>query len=390
MSITSPSSKRRKLCILGATGSIGSQAIQVLESYPERFELVALSAHGQSEQLFSLVRRFRPAMAALTGGEVAIPEDLRFCDWHFGPPALERLAQLAPADDVLVSVSGMAGLRGVLAARQAGRRVLLANKEALVAGGALVMERCGDLPSGPTLIPVDSEHSAIYQCLKAAQGNAFERLILTASGGPFLRWSLKDIQQATPEQALRHPNWAMGQKITVDSASMFNKALEIIEAHYLFDAAPGQIEVLVHPESIVHSLVAFRDGAVLAQLGRPDMRVPISYAMSYPERLGAALEPLDLTKAGKLHFEAPDPERFPALCLAYQAIRAGGAAACILNAANEEAVAAFLRQRLPFGGIYDLVDRTMQALGNQPADSLEAVERADGLAREAARRLIPS
>lgn len=390
MCTTLPSSKPRRLVILGATGSIGSQALQVVDSHPGRFEVAALSAHSQADQLFQLVRRYRPSMAALTSGEVPIPEDLRFCQWHFGSAALERLAADAPAEDVLVSVSGMVGLRCVLAARQAGRRVLLANKEALVAGGALVMQRCQDLPSGPTLIPVDSEHSAIYQCLQGAQGNAFERLILTASGGPFLRWAREDILKATPEQALQHPNWSMGAKITVDSASMFNKALEIIEAHYLFGASPEQIEVLVHPESIVHSLVGFRDGALLAQLGWPDMRVPISYAMAYPDRLEGALPALDLSQAGKLHFEAPDHQRFPALDLAYQAIRAGGAAACILNAANEEAVAAFLDRRLPFGGIYQAVDHSLQALGSLDAGSLEAVEHADQQARLAARRFIQS
>ena len=380
----------RSICILGATGSIGSQALDVVNSHPGRFRVAGLSAHSNAQKLFSLVEKYRPAMAALTSGEVPIPAHLRFCDWHFGQDALEKLAAHAPADDVLVSVSGMVGLSCVLAARGPGRRVLLANKEALVAGGALVMQRCADLPSGPTLIPVDSEHSAIYQCLNAAQGNAFDRLILTASGGPFLRWQQEDMQRATPEQALKHPNWAMGAKITIDSASMFNKALEIIEAHYLFDAAPEQIEVLVHPESIVHSLVSFRDGAVLAQLGWPDMRVPISYAMSYPERLPGAMPALDLAAAGKLHFEAPDHQRFPALNLAYQAIRAGGAAACILNAANEEAVAAFLDHRLPFGGIYSAVQHTLSALGSHPADSLEAVLQADLAARREAQRFIQS
>ncbi len=377
----------RAITILGSSGSIGTQALQVVDLHPERFRVAALCAHSNADLLFEQVRRYRPDMAALTGPRVPIPDDLQFCQWHFGPDALEKLAHSAPAQDVLVAVSGMVGLRAVLAARQAGRRVLLANKEALVAGGALVMARCQVWGPEATLLPVDSEHSAVYQCLNGAQGNAYRRIILTASGGPFRTWDPARIQLATPEQALKHPNWSMGAKITVDSASMFNKALEVIEARWLFDARPEQIEVLIHPQSIVHSLVEFEDGAVLAQLGLPDMRIPIQYAMSYPQRLPSGLEALDLTQMHQLTFEHPDDSRFPALTLAYQAMEAGGAASAVLNAANEQAVAAFLAGRIAFGGIYQVVTETMQRLGSPAADTLEAVEHADAHARRLADQL---
>ncbi len=380
----------RSITILGATGSIGTQALDIAALYSERFRVVALSAHGNSQLLFEQVRRFRPQMAALTSGEIPIPDDLRFCDWRFGQDALAQLAAEAPADDVLVAVSGMVGLHAVLAARKAGRRVLLANKEALVAGGELVMAQCQPDEKSPTLIPVDSEHNAIYQCLQAAQGNAFKQLILTASGGPFRTWAAEDIRQATLSQALKHPNWSMGAKITIDSASMFNKALEIIEARWLFDARPEQIDVLVHPQSIVHSMVRFEDGGLLAQLGVPSMRLPILYAMAYPERLDSALEPLDLAALGQLSFEAPDHARFPALRLAYEALHAGGSAACVLNAANEEAVHAFLREEIPFGAIGDIVQECLQRLPVADVSQLQAIEAADLAARQTAQQLIAS
>lgn len=378
----------RSLCLLGSTGSIGRQALAVVDDFPELFQVTALSAHLNQELLFEQVRRYRPQMAALTGGACEVPEALRFCQWHFGRDALALLAREAPADDVLVSVSGMVGLRCVIAALEKGRRVLLANKEALVAGGELVMRLCRDAEgSGPRLLPIDSEHSAVYQCLQASNGNPYRRITLTASGGPFLTWDIDAMQHASPEQALRHPNWSMGAKITVDSASMFNKALEIIEARWLFDAAPDQIDVLIHPQSIIHSMVEFEDGAVLAQLGTPDMRIPIAYAMHYPRRLKVDWPALDLARLGMLSFEEPHCRRFPAIPLAYQAIRAGGAAACMLSAANEVAVDAFLKGELHFGGIYALVDATLQRLGQQDAGTLEAVEAADALARLTASQL---
>lgn len=380
----------RSITILGSTGSIGTQALQIVSLYPERFQVVALSAHHNAALLFEQVRRYRPQMAALTGEVAEIPQDLRYCDWYFGQDALEKLAAQAPADDVLVSLSGMVGLRSVLVARSAGKRVLLANKEALVAAGALVMAACPQVDGQPTLITVDSEHSAIFQCLRGADGNPYRKIILTASGGPFRSFGKEQIRNASPEQALKHPNWAMGSKITIDSASMFNKALEVIEAKWLFDAAPEQLEVLIHPQSIVHSMVCFEDGAVLAQMGTPNMRIPILYAMSYPQRLDSNLPPLDLAGIAQLTFEKPDSDRFPAIALAYQALRSGSGSACILNAANEVAVSAFLRREIRFGAINDIVAQTMQILGSLNADSLEAVEEADRAARSKAQELSVS
>ena len=374
----------RGIAILGSTGSIGRQAIEVIALHPDRFFVTALTAHRNAALLFAQVRALRPKMAALTGEEAEVPEDLSFCQFHFGPRALEEVAAHAPGQDVLAAVVGVAGLKAVLAARKAGKRVLLANKETLVAGGELVMSAC---PAG-TLLPVDSEHSAIFQCLQGAGPNRYQKILLTASGGPFRTWEKEAIRSATVSQALGHPTWSMGAKITVDSASMFNKALEIIEAKWLFAARPQQIQVVVHPQSIVHSAVQFQDGAVLAQLGVPDMKVPILYAMSYPERLETGAKELDLFSLGQLTFERPDPDKFPAIPMAYEALRSGGAAACVLNAANEEACFAFLREKIAFGRIPDIVAEALQRHGHLPAKSLEDIDRADALARETARGLI--
>ncbi len=378
----------RSITILGSTGSIGRQALELVRLYPQEFRVEALCARRNAEQLFEQVKTFRPRFAALTEAEVEIPDELKQgCEWLFGSRALEQMARFAPAEDVLVAVSGMVGLRAVIAAREAGRRVLLANKEALVAGGSLVMDHCAVGGLDASLLPVDSEHSAIFQCLNAAEGNPYRKIILTASGGPFRNWPIEKIMTASPQQALEHPNWSMGPKITVDSASMFNKALEIIEAKWLFEARPDQIEVLVHPQSIVHSLVEFEDNAVLAQLGLPDMKLPILYAMSYPRRLPVSGGALNLASSGQLSFEQPDTERFPAIRLAYDSLRAGGAAACVLNAANEKAVELFLKEKISFGHIYRIVDETMQRLGAKSAVTLEEVEDADSEARRIAESL---
>mgnify|MGYP000718376568 CR=1 FL=1 len=275
-----------------------------------------------------------------------IPADLRFCEWVFGPEALTLAAQ-ADADDVLVSVVGMVGLQSVLTALAGGKRVLLANKEALVAGGHLVMEaarRVGE----HALLPVDSEHSAIFQCLQGAGGNPYSRIILTCSGGPFRTWTGDEIRAATKEQALRHPNWVMGQKITIDSATLFNKALEMIEARWLFDARPDQIEVVVHPQSVIHSGVEFADGALIAQLGTPDMRLPIQYALTWPRRVEGPATPLNLCSCGPLTFAQPDLDTFRCLALALKAARTGGTAGAILNGANEAAVSLFLDGTIGF------------------------------------------
>lgn len=375
------------IAILGSTGSIGTQALELVRLHPEEFRVVALTARSSREKLFAQVREFRPEVAGLTEPipMSEIPDDVRFCRWVMGADALHAAAAEVPADMVLVSVVGIAGLQSVMDALGANRQVLLANKEALVTGGHLVMDAAKRI--GKPILPVDSEHSAIFQCLQAAGGNQPVRLLLTASGGPFRTWTREQMQNATRAQALKHPNWSMGAKITIDSASMFNKALEIIEAHWLFDMPPEKIQVVVHPQSIVHSAVEFADGAVLAQLGVPDMRVPIAYAMTYPRRIPTGSKPLDLFSIGTLTFEPGDPVRFPALRLAGECLNAGGAACTILNGANEIAVAAFLRDVIPFGAISRIVEGTLEACGAMPADTLEDIFHADLEARRVAKEI---
>lgn len=371
-----------RIAILGSTGSIGTQALDICRRHPERFRVAALTARSSREKLFEQVREFRPEMAGLAEDDIPlneIPEDLRFCRWMSGAEALKAAAAEVPADQVLVSIVGIAGLKSVLDALEAGRQVLLANKEALVTGGHLVMDLAKRM--GKPILPVDSEHSAIFQCLQAASGNPAEKILLTASGGPFRTWDRERIERATPREALKHPNWSMGAKITVDSASMFNKGLEIIEARWLFDMPEDRIRVVIHPESIVHSAIVFRDGAVLAQLGMPDMRVPIGYAMTYPERVETGVPAPDLAAIGRLTFEEPDTEKFPATELAREALRAGGAACTVLNGANEAAVAAFLREEIPFGEIARRVENALERLAGLPADSIGDIMEADRRAR---------
>ncbi len=378
------------ISILGSTGSIGTQALQLVALHPDRFRVVAMTGHRNRELFFEQVRTFRPEMAGLTEPIPMedIPADLRFCRWVMGKEALHVAAAEVPADMVLVSVVGIAGLQSVMDALQANRQVLLANKEALVTGGHLVMDAARRI--GKPLLPVDSEHSAIFQCLQGAADNTPVKLLLTASGGPFRTWDKDRIYAATRQEALNHPNWAMGAKITIDSASMFNKALEIIEARWLFDMAPEKIEVVVHPQSIVHSAVEFADGAVIAQLGVPDMRVPIQYAMSYPERLPTGSKALDLFALGQLTFERGDEVRFPALRIVKECLNAGGASCTILNGANEAAVAAFLADEIPFGGITRLVEGALEKLGPMPANDLADIFHADQEARRAVAELLPS
>lgn len=376
----------REIAVLGSTGSIGTQTLEVAALHPGRFRVRALTAHQNAALLFEQVRKFRPRMAGLVVEPESLPEDVRFCEWVFGEDCLRVAATLPEADDVLVAVVGIAGLTSVLSALSVGKRVLLANKEALVAGGALVMAAAQG--AGQPILPVDSEHSAIFQCLRAADGNAPSRILLTASGGPFRTWEAEAIENATVQQALNHPNWSMGRKITVDSASMMNKALEVIEARWLFDLPPEQIEVLIHPQSIVHSMVEFADGGVLAQLGTPDMRLPILYAMAYPDRLPTGGDRLDLAKVGTLTFEAPERARFPGLFLAYDALRAGGTACAMLNAANEVAVAAFLAGRMPFGRIWRLVDEVLSRVPVTAAATIDDIYEADRQARRMAETLL--
>ena len=371
----------RKIAILGSTGSIGTQALDLCRRHPDRYQVTALTARGSREKLFEQVREFRPEIAGLTEGfdPAEIPEDLKFCRFLSGKEALHAAAAETDAEMVLVSIVGIAGLQSVMDALEAGKQVLLANKEALVTGGHLVTELARK--KGKPLLPVDSEHSAIFQCLQAGGENKAEKILLTASGGPFRTWDRERIQKATRAEALKHPNWNMGAKITVDSASMFNKGLEIMEARWLFDMTEDRIEVVVHPQSIVHSAVVFKDGAVLAQLGEPDMRVPIGYAMAYPERIETGVPAPDLFALGSLTFEKPDEDKFPALRLARECLRAGGAACTVFNGANEEAVAAFLREEIPFGEIAVRVERALDKLAGLPANCLEDIWEADRLSR---------
>ena len=371
----------RSIAILGSTGSIGTQALDLCRRHPDRYKVTALTARGSKEKLFEQVREFRPETAGLTEGfdPAEIPEDLKFCRFLSGKEALHAAAAKTDADMVLVSIVGIAGLQGVMDALKAGKQVLLANKEALVTGGHLVTDLARK--AGKPLLPVDSEHSAIFQCLQADGTNKPVKILLTASGGPFRTWDKERIRKATKAEALKHPNWNMGAKITVDSASMFNKGLEIMEARWLFDMPEDKIEVVVHPQSIVHSAVVYQDGAVLAQLGEPDMRVPIGYAMAYPERIETGVPAPDLFKLGSLTFEKPDEDKFPALRLARECLRAGGAACTVFNGANEEAVAAFLREEIPFGEIAVRVERALEKLAGLPANCIEDIWEADRLAR---------
>ena len=377
---------RRKIAILGATGSIGGQALDIARRYPERFEVVCLTARASAEKLLTLVREFRPRVAALETEIKGLPEDVRFCEWVFGKDSSARALAMAGADDALCAVVGIAGLSNVWTALSCCERVLLANKEALVAGGDLVMERARALQR--TLLPVDSEHSAIFQCLRARDGNPVRNLILTASGGALRDRTAEDIENASVADVLRHPTWRMGAKITVDCATMLNKGLEVIEAHYLFGMTAENIRVVVHPESVIHSLVEFEDGAVLAQLGNPDMRGPIGYAMGFPDRLPYGGRPLSLAEASSLTFRAPDAARFPCLPMSYEALRAGANAPVVYNGANEVAVEEFLGGRVRFGDIARCVRAVLEGVPRREIRSLEDVFAADLEARAYAQKFL--
>ncbi len=375
------------VAILGSTGSIGASALAVLERHPDRFHVVALTAHRSVPELARQVERHRPKLAVVVEGEALERfSDVPPCTWRTGREALLEAATHPDVDVVINAVVGAAGLEATLAALSAGKRLALANKESLVVGGPLVLDavRTG----GGELVPVDSEHSAILQCLAGAKRQEVRRLVLTASGGPFRGWSEEALRQVTPEQALRHPTWEMGAKITVDSATLANKALEVIEAHFLFAVEYDRIDVVVHPQSIIHSMVEFTDGSVLAQLGFPSMELPILYALTYPERIHDQGTRFDPIAAGTLTFEPIDIERFPAFRLGVQAGRQGGVAPAVYNAANEVAVAAFLAGDLPFPCIGELIERVLDAHVPQRVDSVETVLEADRAARAMARRLL--
>jgi 1-deoxy-D-xylulose-5-phosphate reductoisomerase len=371
------------VALLGSTGSIGQSALNVLARHADEFRVVALAAHRNAGELCRQVERFGPELAVVVDEAAAASNGPLPAGTRTGRAALLDAATHPAADIVINAVVGAAGLEATLAALRAGRRLALANKESLVVGGPLV--RAALASGGGELLPIDSEHSAILQCLTGAGERSVRRMILTASGGPFRDWPSQRLDSVTPEQALRHPTWAMGAKITIDSATLVNKALEVIEAHFLFDAPFDAIDVVVHPQSVIHSMVEFVDGSVLAQLGFPTMELPILYALTHPRRLAdAGTRRFDPVAAGALTFEPVDAQRFRAFGTGVAAGRAGGTAPAVFNAANEVAVAGFLRGALSFPGIADVVERTLDAHEPGPADSLETVLAADGWARDAA------
>jgi 1-deoxy-D-xylulose-5-phosphate reductoisomerase len=384
----------RSVSILGATGSIGASALDVIARHPQRFRVSALAAHRKVDELVALCARFRPDLAVIA--DSAFEQSLRDKIKSAGLSTRvasgdEGLREAATnGDTVVAAIVGAAGLDSTLAAARAGKRVLLANKEAVVMAGALLLDALKR--DGGELIPIDSEHNAIFQCLPGGRPDlvraGVRRVLLTASGGPFRGRTRAELATITPEQACAHPNWVMGRKISVDSATLMNKGLEVIEAHWLFAAAPEQIEVVVHRESIVHSLVEYVDGSVLAQLGNPDMRTALAHALAWPERIEAGVAEFDLMKIAQLNFEAPDRQTFRCLDLAYQALAAGGTAPTILNAANEVAVGAFLQRSLPFLAISELIESTLSAIPCEPVDNLETLVHADLTARTAAQRII--
>jgi len=373
----------KRIAILGSTGSIGRKALRVIESLGEGYEAYALSAHSSYELLAEQVRRYKPSVVAITNAEYFE----RLCDLIgdldvevlSGPDSLVEIAERGDVDIVLTAVVGAAGLPAVLAAAQKGKTLAIANKEPLVIAGELLTKTAKE--NGGIILPVDSEHSAIFQVMQAGSSEEVSRIILTGSGGPFRKASLEDIQEVTVEETLLHPVWDMGPKITVDSATMMNKALEVIEAHWLFDIAVEKIEVLIHPESIVHSLVEFVDGSVIAQLGRPDMCLPIQYTLTYPARVAGLAERLRLEEIGRLTFEKPNLEMFRALSLGFEVARTGGTAAVVFNAANEAAVGEFLAGRIKFVSIVELIEHCLNKHEVKRCKSIEELLEADAWAR---------
>jgi 1-deoxy-D-xylulose-5-phosphate reductoisomerase len=382
----------KRVAILGSTGSIGSNALDVIEHLGEPYRAVALSAHRQAGKLLEQARRFRPAAVAVTdeSPDASLVQELRAtgAEVYVGPEGMEQLVARPDVDVVLASVVGAAGLPAVLAAVRAGKTLALANKESLVVAGSLLVPEARR--RGVAILPVDSEHSAIFQAMQCGRLEEVSRVILTASGGPFRNAPAETIENATLEDALKHPTWRMGSKITIDSATMFNKALELIEACWLFDLPPEKVEVVVHPESVVHSMVEFVDGSVIAQLSPPDMRTPIQYALTYPERRAGRARRLNSGEPFNWTFQPPDPERFPALRLAYDVARMGGTAGAVLNAANEAAVAAFTIGEVPFGEISRLVELTIDRhrVRLQQNPTLSDLMEADRWARETVRSAI--
>ncbi len=373
----------KKICLLGATGSIGQNTIDIVSQFPEQFAIAALSSHSSIEQLFQLARKVRPQAAAFSGDAVAEHWLQEFRDLgvrlFIGPDALVQLVAEVEYDVLVNAVVGAAGLRPTLAAIRSGRTIALANKETLVCAGELVMSLAAR--HGVTIIPIDSEHSALWQCLVGESRTTVRRLILTASGGPFLDLPKSELAGVTVEQALKHPNWSMGAKITIDSSTLMNKGLEVIEAYWLFGIGPERISVVIHPQSIIHSMVEFIDGSIKAQMGLPDMRVPIQYALTYPDRLPNTLPGMDFVKYGTLTFFEPDFDKFRALRLAFDALESLGTAPAVLNAANEEAVNAFLQRHIRYDRIAHVVEMALNEYEHHEVSDLESVLTADAWAR---------
>jgi 1-deoxy-D-xylulose-5-phosphate reductoisomerase len=387
----------QKITILGATGSIGVSTLDVVARHPERYAVYALTAHSRVAELAQQCVRFRPQVAVVGTAEAA-QELTRLLRQHglatdvaYGEAALCAVAASPDCDTVMAAIVGAAGLASTMAAARAGKKVLLANKEALVMSGQLFIDAVKS--NHATLLPIDSEHNAVFQCLPPAyqrspDTHGVAKILLTASGGPFLNRAVDTLDAVTPEQAVAHPNWVMGRKISVDSATMMNKGLEVIEAHWLFGARADQIEVVIHPQSVIHSMVSYVDGSVLAQLGNPDMRTPIAHALAYPERMASGVAQLDLTKIGQLNFERPDFNRFPCLQLAFEALEAGGSAPAILNAANEIAVQAFLDRKIGFRMIGGLIARVLAAVPHGAVTGMDDLLEQDRIARDSANRLM--
>ncbi|GAB2517294.1 1-deoxy-D-xylulose-5-phosphate reductoisomerase [Microbulbifer agarilyticus] len=386
----------QSVCVLGSTGSIGVSTLDVLARHPESYSVYALTARDRIEELAQQCRRFAPRYAVVLEESKAVQLRATLADEKLSTEVLsgiDGLCQVASDPQVsivMAAIVGAAGLRPTLAAVQAGKKVLLANKESLVMAGPVFMAALAE--SDASLLPIDSEHNAIFQCLPypcdSLSEAGVERILLTGSGGPFRTADPESLHRVTPDEACNHPNWSMGRKISVDSATMMNKGLEFIEACYLFHAVPDDIQVVVHPQSIVHSMVQYRDGSLLAQMGNPDMRTPIAHALAFPQRVESGVNALDLISAGRLDFEAPDESRFPCLRLAREAMLAGGSAPTILNAANEVAVEAFLAGELPFTGIAQLIEKVMQTTGVVELKDLETVEQADREARAQAHQVL--
>ncbi|QNB00248.1 1-deoxy-D-xylulose-5-phosphate reductoisomerase [Massilia sp. Se16.2.3] len=384
----------QRITILGATGSIGVSTLDVLARHPDQYQVYALSAHSRVDELAAQCRQFRPQRAVVGSAEAALELTRLLAglpvDVSYGEAALCEIAASDDTDTVMAAIVGAAGLAPTLAAARAGKKVLLANKEALVMSGQLFMDAVREQA---TLLPIDSEHNAIFQSLPAGYARepgaaGVAKILLTASGGPFLNRAVETLEAVTPEEACKHPNWSMGRKISVDSATMMNKGLEVIEAHWLFGAAPERIEVVIHPQSVIHSMVSYVDGSVLAQLGNPDMRTPIAHALAYPDRIASGVAQLDLTQMAALQFYQPDYARFPCLALAFDALRAGGTAPALLNAANEIAVEAFLERRIGFRDIDRVLRRVMDENAHGAAGDIEAVMAQDARARQAARDIV--